>query len=40
MEWNAQEDFADAAHDRQPPLDAWQKFAQVILLTNELVFVD
>lgn len=40
MEWNATEDFMESARAMNPKLDAWQKFAQVILLTNELVFVD
>jgi hypothetical protein len=40
MEWNALNDFADAARGVQAPLDPWQKLAQVLLLTNELVFVD
>ncbi len=40
MEWNAANDFADAARAMHPALDAWQKYAQVLLLANELVFVD
>jgi len=40
MEWSASNDFADAAHALHPILDAWQKFAQVLLMSNELVFVD
>jgi hypothetical protein len=40
MEWKASSDFADAAHAMHPSLDAWQKYAQVLLMSNELVFVD
>jgi hypothetical protein len=40
MEWNALNDFAEAAQVAHPTLDAWQKYAQVLLLANELVFVD
>jgi hypothetical protein len=40
MEWSALDDFTEAAHAMHPNLDAWQKYAQVLLLTNELVFVD
>jgi hypothetical protein len=40
MEWSAASDFADAAHLSHSSLDAWQKYAQVILMSNELVFVD
>ncbi|MDB6020578.1 MAG: Protein of unknown function (DUF1553)/Protein of unknown function (DUF1549)/Planctomycete, partial [Pedosphaera sp.] len=40
MEWNALNDFAEAAKGTTLKLDAWQKYAQVLLLANELVFVD
>ncbi len=40
MEWDALKDFPDTARVMHPAMDAWQKYAQVILLTNELVFVD
>jgi hypothetical protein len=40
MEWSASNDFADAARAMHPSLDAWQKYAQVLLMSNELVFVD
>jgi hypothetical protein len=40
MEWSASNDFTDAAHPEHPSLDAWQKYAQVLLMSNELVFVD
>jgi hypothetical protein len=39
MEWSAANDFADATRGVKP-LDAWQKYAQVLLMSNELVFVD
>jgi len=40
IEWSAASDFTDAARATHPSLDAWQKYAQVILMSNELVFVD
>jgi hypothetical protein len=40
MEWSALNDFADVARVVHPAMDAWEKYAQVILLANELVFVD
>jgi hypothetical protein len=40
MEWSASNDFIDAAHVLHPSLDAWQKYAQVLLMSNELVFAD
>jgi len=40
MEWNAQKDYAETARVMHPAMDAWQKYAQVVLLANELVFVD
>jgi hypothetical protein len=39
-EWNASNDFMDTARALHPPLDGWQKYAQVLLMSNELVFVD
>ncbi len=33
-------EFTDVAAPSHPRLDAWQKYAQVILMSNELVFVD
>jgi hypothetical protein len=38
-EWNAKEDFS-GPREIPKPLDAWEKLAQVILMSNELVFVD
>jgi hypothetical protein len=40
MEWSASNDFMDAARALHPGLDAWQKYAQALLMSNELVFVD
>jgi len=40
MEWSASADFTEASHATSPSLDAWQKYAQVLLMSNELVFVD
>lgn len=38
-EWDARADFSGPAKVF-PPLDAWEKYAQVLLLSNELMFVD
>jgi len=38
VEWDAQGDFA--GENRVRPLTAWEKFAQVLLETNELTFVN
>ncbi|MDB6021322.1 MAG: Protein of unknown function (DUF1553)/Protein of unknown function (DUF1549)/Planctomycete, partial [Pedosphaera sp.] len=38
MEWQAQRDFSGEMHARR--LNAWEKFAQVLLETNELTFVN
>jgi hypothetical protein len=38
-EWDARADFSGPAKVFQP-LDAWEKYAQVLLLSNELMFVD
>ena len=40
MEWSAADEFGEMDAPRPQPLDRWQKYAQVLLLTNELVFVD
>lgn len=39
-EWNAQADFAGPPPPRPAPLTAWEKYAQVLLATNEFAFVD
>jgi hypothetical protein len=41
--WNAKTEFAGPIREGErprEPLDPWQKYAQVILLANELMFVD
>jgi mono/diheme cytochrome c family protein len=40
MEWNASKDFEESARTMHPSLDVWERYAQVILLANELVFID
>ncbi|MFN7138350.1 MAG: PSD1 and planctomycete cytochrome C domain-containing protein [Limisphaerales bacterium] len=40
-EWNAEKEFAGPPEqDLVRPLTAWEKYAQVLLLSNEFVFVD
>jgi len=39
-EWNARTDFIPAVSNAPKPLNAWEKYAQVLLLSNELSFVD
>jgi hypothetical protein len=39
-EWSAKKDFAGPAPPPPVPLDAWEQYAQVLLLSNEFVFVD
>lgn len=38
-QWNAKTDFAGPKNERHP-LTPWEKYAQVLLLSNELMFVD
>jgi len=38
-DWDAKEDFSGPKETTRP-LDAWEKVAQVLLLSNELMFVD
>ncbi|MCI0747079.1 MAG: PSD1 and planctomycete cytochrome C domain-containing protein [Verrucomicrobia subdivision 3 bacterium] len=38
--WNAKVDFAGPPKEKPKSLDPWQKFAQVLLLANETIFVD
>jgi hypothetical protein len=38
-EWNARDDFA-GPQPASTPLDAWSRFAQVLLMSNEFVFLD
>jgi len=37
--WDAKDGFS-GPRETPKPLDAWEKFAQVLLLSNELMFVD
>jgi hypothetical protein len=39
-EWDAQKDFAGPSPKPSAPLTPWEKYAQVLLETNEFVFVD
>jgi hypothetical protein len=39
-EWNAKKDFAGPPAPPPEPLTAWEKYSQVLLLSNELIFVD
>ena len=40
-EWNAKSDFSGPQKPSEKrPLTAWEKYAQVLLLANELMFVD
>jgi hypothetical protein len=40
QEWDTKKDFADSARHQRKPLSDWGKYAQVLLLANELAFVD
>ncbi len=39
-EWNAQKEFSGPPPLSEKPLNAWEKYAQVLLLSNEFLFVD
>jgi hypothetical protein len=39
-EWDAKTDFAGPPKEKPKSLDPWQKYAQVLLLANETMFVD
>jgi hypothetical protein len=39
-EWDAKNDFSGPPKEKPPALTPWEKYAQVLLLANELVFVD
>jgi len=39
-EWNAKKDFAGPPEPPPKPLLPWEKYAQVLLLSNEFMFVD
>ena len=38
--WNAQTQFGSPSAGQQKPLDTWEKYAQMLLLANEMTFVD
>ena len=38
--WSAKSDFAGPAREKPKALDPWTKYAQVLLMSNELMFVD
>jgi hypothetical protein len=40
QEWDSQKDFAAPAARPAAPLSPWEKYAQILLETNEFVFVD
>ncbi|MBI3881686.1 MAG: hypothetical protein HY301_16680 [Verrucomicrobia bacterium] len=39
-EWDAEKEFSAKEKKAVVPLTAWEKLAQVLLLSNELMFVD
>jgi len=39
-EWHAKKDFGGPPEPPPAPLNAWEKYAQVLLLSNEFMFVD
>jgi hypothetical protein len=39
-EWNAKKEFGGPPPEDRKPLTAWEKYAQVLLLSNEFMFVD
>ena len=39
-EWSAKNDFAGPPREKPKRLGSWEKYAQVLLLANELMFVD
>jgi len=38
--WSAQNQFGSPSAGQQKPLDTWEKYAQMLLLANEMTFVD
>jgi hypothetical protein len=38
--WDSKKDFGDSPQSRPSPLTRWEQYAQVLLLANEMVFVD
>lgn len=39
-EWNAKKEFSGPPSEERKPMTAWEKYAQVLLLSNEFLFVD
>jgi hypothetical protein len=39
-EWDAKKEFAGNPTPPAPPLGAWEQYAQVLLQSNEFLFVD
>jgi Protein of unknown function (DUF1553) len=39
-EWDGKKEFSGPPEPPAQPLDAWEKYAQVLLLSNEFIFVD
>ncbi len=39
-QWDAKKEFGGTPAQERKPLSAWEKYAQVLLLSNEFVFVD
>ena len=39
-EWNAQKEFGGTPAEERMPLSPWEEYAQVLLLSNEFLFVD
>ena len=39
-EWKAEKDFSGPPAQSEPPLNAWEQFAQALLSSNEFLFVD
>ena len=39
-EWGAKKDFSGPPEPPPKPLSPWEKYAQVLLLSNEFIFVD
>jgi hypothetical protein len=40
MKWSAKSEFSGPLVPPPPPLSAWEKYAQVLLLSNEFLFID
>ena len=39
-EWNAKTEFSGPPREKPKRLGSWEKYAQVLLLANEFMFVD